>query len=138
MGLRAERPSSLVEMPFSSQHSRKRPVMPDISREEIDVKLELVEARTETRFVELNSKLDRLLDANTSFREIVSSEFVRINKDLKDSRQEVKRENSATRWTIVGVVIASVLTAVAAIWVTQCNLLAAFQAVLAATATPHH
>jgi len=37
--------------------------MSDPTREEIDAKLAAAEARTETRFTELNGKMDRLADS---------------------------------------------------------------------------
>ena|ERR1700722_17844391 len=123
---------------MTSQHSKTAVAMSDMNREEIDAKLTLVEARTETRFVELNAKLDHLLDAHTSFKQVVSSEFARMSKDFEESRREVMQGNSYTRWTIIVAVVPSMLAAVGALWVTQGNLLSAFQAVLAATAIPHH
>jgi hypothetical protein len=88
-------------------------IMSDPTREEIDAKLAAVEARTETRFTELNGKIDRLADSISVLR-----------SDIAD----VKADNRYTRWTIIVTVIASALAAIAALWVTQANLLAAFSA----------
>ena len=44
---------------------------------------------------------------------------------------EVRGDNKTTRWTIAGVVVASLLAGLAAIWITQGNMLASFQAALA-------
>jgi hypothetical protein len=97
------------------------------SREEIGARLEAAEARTEAkfaqltgtldvRFANLDNKIDRLIDVVGR----LSSEVTRVQAD-----------NRATRWTIITVVVASVLAGLAAIWVTQGNMLAAFQASLA-------
>jgi hypothetical protein len=92
-------------------------IMSDPTREEIDAKLAAVEARTETRFTELNGKIvDRLADSISVLR-----------SDIAD----VKADNRYTRWTIIVTVIASALAAIAALWVTQANLLAAFSAGIA-------
>jgi hypothetical protein len=91
-------------------------IMSDPTREEIDAKLAAVEARTETRFTELNGKIDRLADSISVLR-----------SDIAD----VKSDNRYTRWTIIVTVIASALAAIAALWVTQANLLAAFSAGIA-------
>jgi hypothetical protein len=41
--------------------------MPDINRDEIQAKLDLVEARTEKRIVEVSGKLDRVQDSISAF-----------------------------------------------------------------------
>jgi hypothetical protein len=94
-------------------------IMSDPTREEIDAKLAAVEARTETRFTELNGKIDRLADSISVLR-----------SDIAD----VKADNRYTRWTIIVTVIASALAAIAALWITQANLLAAFSAGIAVRA----
>ena len=97
--------------------------MADPTREEIDAKLATVEARTETRFTELNGKIDRLADSISALGSTVAS--------LKSDIADVKADNRYTRWTIIVTVIASALAAIAALWVTQANLLAAFSAGIA-------
>jgi hypothetical protein len=82
------------------------------SREEIDAKLATVEARAETRFVELSGKLDRIAEALAAVR---------------DDTKAVRSDNRFTRWTILGIAVASLLAGIAALWTTQANLLAAFQ-----------
>jgi hypothetical protein len=98
--------------------------MADPTREEIDAKLGAVEARAETRFVELSSKIDRLADSVTALNTGVTGQ-------LADVRREARAENLFTRWTVVIAVVTSLIGAVAALWVTQGNLLAAFSAGLA-------
>jgi hypothetical protein len=87
--------------------------MADPTREEFDAKLATVEARTETRFVELSGKIDRVADSISSLANSVTT-----------IRTEVRHENNLTRWTIVGLVVAGL----AALWVTQSNMLASFSA----------
>ena len=102
--------------------------MSDINREEIQAKLALVEARTEKRFVEAIGKLDRVQDSISAISQTVTKEFIRAHNEIA----EVKADNKNTRWTITGVIVASILSATAALWVTQGNLLSAFQAGLSA------
>jgi hypothetical protein len=97
--------------------------MSDMSREEVDAKLQAQEARTETQFVKLDSKIDRVLESNNSLTKLVTSELGRVSKELN----ETKTDNKNTRTTIVVTVVASVLAALGAIWLTQSNLLSAFQ-----------
>lgn len=95
--------------------------MSEPTREEIDAKLAAVEARTETRFTELSGKIDRVADAVT-----------RLTSDVTKELHEVKADNKRTRETIVVTAILGVVAAIAALWVTQANLLAAFTAGLTA------
>ncbi len=84
-------------------------VMAEPTREEIDAKLATIEARTETRFTELSGKIDRVANSINSLTGAVAG---------------VRRDNNFTRWTIAGLVIAGV----AAICLTQSNMLASFMA----------
>jgi uncharacterized membrane protein YjjP (DUF1212 family) len=102
-------------------------IMSDPTREEIDAKLAAVEARTETRFTELSGKIDRLADSIAALVSTIRIEHDRIKSDMAD----LKSDNKYTRWTIVVTVVASALAAIAALWVTQANLLAAFSAGIA-------
>jgi hypothetical protein len=122
--------------------------MSDPRREEIDAKLATVEARTETRFTELSGKIDRLADSiavlGSTIRielEGVKSEIANVKSDIANVKSDVanvksnvvdlRSDNKYTRWTIVVTVVASALAAIAALWVTQANLLAAFSAGIA-------
>jgi seryl-tRNA synthetase len=136
--------------------------MSDPTREEIDAKLATVEARTETRFTELNGKIDRLADSiavlGSTIRielESVKSEIANVKSDVAGLKSDVaglksdianvksdvanvksdvvdlRSDNKYTRWTIVVTVVASALAAIAALWITQANLLAAFSAGIA-------
>lgn len=91
--------------------------MTDPTREEFDAKLATVEARTETRFVELGGKMDR-----------VGDEIGALTSAVTTVRTEVKEDGKFTRWTVGVTLIASLIAFGAALWVTQGNILSAFQA----------
>jgi hypothetical protein len=94
--------------------------MSNPTREEIDAKLATVEARTEARFIELSGKIDRVADSITNLTSVVTA-----------IRSEVKEDYKFTRWTIGVTLVASLIAFAAALWVTQGNLLAAFQSGIA-------
>lgn len=97
------------------------------SRQEIDARLEAAEARTEARFAQLTGTLDvRFANLDNKIDRLVDSVG-----HLSVEVSSVRTDNRATRWTIVAIVVASVLAGLAAIWITQGNMLAAFQASLA-------
>ena len=91
--------------------------------EEIDLKLAVVEARTETRFVELSGKIDRMIDAVDRS----NSDHLRTANEAKDElrtvNQNITKEGKATRNVIIGAIIA----ALAALLATQATLIVAFQ-----------
>src|SRR5712692_4343006 len=60
--------------PYAPQFVSFGEVMPDPTREEFDAKLATVEARTETRFVELSGKIDRLSDSVTALASGVTNQ----------------------------------------------------------------
>lgn len=101
--------------------------MPEVSREEIDAKLATVEARVETRFVELSGKLDRIGDAVASFHSSVEKNLSRLDGKFDQLRADLSNDNKFTRWTIAGIFVGSLLAALGALWVTQGNMLASFQ-----------
>jgi len=129
--------------------------MSDPTRQEIDAKLAAAEARTETRFTDLSGKIDRLADSLAVFASAIrgeieglksevsglksevsglKSEVASVKSDVANVKSEVdglRSDNKYTRWTIVVTVVASALAAIAALWVTQANLLAAFSAGIA-------
>lgn len=74
-------------------------------REYVDLKLEAAEARTETRFVELSGKLDRIIES-----------FDATNKSIQTAREEsvkfrdeVKQEYKSTRSTIIITVLSTAI-----------------------------
>jgi len=94
------------------------------TREEIDAKMAAVEARTETRFVELSGKIDRVIDALGR----ANTDLVRVSGEIRTELQTVKSDNKYTRTTIIVTIIASIIAGLAALWVTQSNMLASFEA----------
>jgi hypothetical protein len=97
------------------------------TREEIDAKLAAAEARTETRFVELSGKMERIIDAVDRSNAESLRRATETKDELRTVNQNLTKEGQDTRRVIIGGIIASVLTAVPLIWATQANLLAAFQ-----------
>jgi methyl coenzyme M reductase beta subunit len=93
--------------------------MDAMTREEMDARLEAAEARSETRFVELSGKLDRLGEILTGDHGVLSQ--------MNSLRVEVKADYKATRWTIMITMISSILAAAALVMSVQANLLSAFQ-----------
>jgi hypothetical protein len=123
-GLRAYSDSRMplkVVAPLRNTQKTDGAAMADMTREEIDAKLATVEARTETRFVELSGKLDRVVDSISSLRGEVGA---------------VRTDNKFTRLTIIVAVVGSVIAGLAALWVTQSNMLASFSAGIALHDTP--
>ena len=112
-------------------HSRRENLMAEPSREEIAAKLEAAEARTEARFAQLTGTLDvRFANLDTKIDRLVDS-VGQLSAVVDEAKKEGRADNKTTRWTIIVVVVASVLAGLAALWTTQANLLAAFQAGLA-------
>lgn len=110
-----------VVLTAASSTVGERSKMTAPTREEVHAQLATVEARAETRFVELSGKIDRLADSVTTLTTGVTNQLAEV-------RREVRSENTFTRWTIVIAVLTSLIGAVAALWVTQGNLLSAFSA----------
>lgn len=100
------------------------PVSDAPTRGEMSARLEAAEARTEARFAQLSGTLDvRFAHLDHKIDQMTES-VARLAAVV----QEVKADNKTTRLTIVVTVVASVLAGLAAIWITQGDLLAAFQA----------
>lgn len=105
-----------------------------MTREEVIARLEAVEARGETRFVELGGKLDYLTDVMVGdhglFAQMKSlkTDMVAQIGSLKVEMTSLKVDNRTTRWTIVITLITSIMAASALILSVQANLLSAFQA----------
>lgn len=98
--------------------------MADPTREEFDAKLATVEARTETRFAELSGKIDRVMDSIIATGNRVTEEIGFVKVEMA----AVKSDNKWTRWTIIIALVTSVIAGIGALWVTQGNMLSAFQA----------
>jgi hypothetical protein len=111
--------------------------MPDQpSREEINAKLEAAEARTEARFAQLGGTLDgRFAHLDTKIDQLVHT-VTTLASGVSEIRNDVRSENRTTRWTIIGIAVGAAIAALAALWTTQANLLAAFQSGVAVKALP--
>jgi hypothetical protein len=112
---------------LSGATSTKDATMSEPTREEIDAKIAAVDARVETRFMELSGKIDRLADAVTR----ANADSIKASDGLRLEMQSVKADNRFSRIAIITAVVGSVLAGLAAMWVTQGNMLASFQAGLA-------
>lgn len=106
--------------------------MADMTREEMDAKLATVEARAETRFAELSGKIDRVMDSINAFGGRLSDELGVVKSQVA----AVQSDNKWTRWTIIIALVTSLIAGIGALWVTQSNLLAAFQTGLSIHETP--
>lgn len=102
------------------------------SREEIAARLEAAEARTETRFAQLSGTLDvRFANLDHKIDQLAES-VGQIAREVAAGRSEIR----TARLAIVVAVVASVLAGLAVVFVTQSNMLAAFQASLAIKTLP--
>lgn len=111
-----------IGRPRNRQDESDAMVVP--TREEFDAKLALVEARTETRFVELSGKMDRIVDSISSLGSQMTTELGNVKSELN----AVRADNKNTRYTIIIAVVTSLIAGIAALWVTQGNMLASFSA----------
>ena len=98
-----------------------------MTREEISARFEAVEARGETRFVELGGKLDYLTDILIGDHGIFA-QMKSLKAEMNSFRAESRADNRATRWTIAITLITSIMAASALVLSVQSNLLSAFQA----------
>lgn len=99
------------------------PMSNPISREEIDAKMEAVEARVETRFVDLTNKVERLTSSVETLNSTLAATGNAVTSQSAATQKEVRDQNNLTRWTIIGLAVAALTLIVA----TQANLLSALQ-----------
>ena len=153
---------AVPKSPLGSHSGAKANAM---TREEVIARLEAVEARSETRSVELGGKLDYLTDimvgdhglftqmkslkADTlsqigSFKAEMAAQIGAFKAEMttqigsmKAEMTALKADNRTTRWTIVITLITSIMAASALILSVQANLLSAFQAGQTATPSAH-
>jgi hypothetical protein len=127
---------ALPKSPLGSTHAGTKASA--MTREEVIARLEVVEARSETRFVELGGKLDYLTDVligdHGVFAQIKSlkadsfAQMSALSAEMISLKVESGADNRTTRWTIVITLITSIMAASALILSVQANLLSAFQA----------
>lgn len=67
--------------------------MSDVTREEMDAKLQATEARLETRLVSMDAKLDNLLNEVRRVGDIA--------RDAKDAASEAKAAASSIKWNVL-------------------------------------
>jgi hypothetical protein len=96
----------------------------DLSREEMEAKLEAAEARTEARFAQISGTIDVRFSS-------IENKLDRLTEVVNESMTETK----SAKVTVVVTTIASILAAIgiilAVLLTSQSNLLSAFQAGLA-------
>ena len=71
----------------------------DMTREEIEAKLEAVEARSDTKFEKINASVERVA-------EIVE----RLALDVQRTSEQARADSLFTRWTLAGIALAIVGT----------------------------
>lgn len=103
----------------SSGDDNSEKVMSEVSREEMNAKLEAVESRLDAKLAGISADIRVLASAVGDIKGEIGN--------LRNDVQEVKADNKNTRTTIIITIIGSILAAGAALWSTQSNLLAAFQ-----------
>ncbi len=110
------------------------PSMDNVSRPELDAKLEAVEARMDSRVASMESKMDALLarlDANAQVADVrektAEGRMVRIEDEIKASRGDMKSLKNTMITTGIGSVIAIVLGVAAFNATLLSNMLASFE-----------
>jgi hypothetical protein len=99
-------------------------VVADLSREEMEAKLEAAEARTEARFAQISGTID------VRFSNI-ENKLDRLTDVVNDSMAETKSTKVTVVVTTIGSVLAAIGIILAVLLTSQSNLLSAFQAGLA-------
>ncbi|MBB2963764.1 hypothetical protein [Methylobacterium sp. R2-1] len=74
-------------------------------REYTDLKLEAAEARGEARFIELNGKLDRIIDSLSATANSLST----AREEARALRDEVRQDYRSTRTTIIVTVFSTAI-----------------------------
>lgn len=101
-----------------------------MTREEIDAKLQLNEARIDTKVAQLDAKIDRVTDLIASLRSDIDRQAKATSESfsqVKSTLDSAKGDNRFTRWTIVVTAITSVIAVVGLVIAVQSSLLSAFQ-----------
>lgn len=122
---------------FEIQTSMAGEIAVSMTREEIDAKLQLNEARLDTKVVQLDGKIDRLTDLITNLRTDIDRQASASARDFSEVKDELKAsrgDNRFTRWTIVVTAVTSAVAIVGLVLAVQSSLLSAFQTGLATKA----
>ncbi len=82
----------------------------------VDAKLEAAEARTEARFTQLTGTIDvSFANLDGKIDRLIDSVW-RLSEEIETARKENRADNKSTRWTIIIVVIVSVIVGLATLW----------------------
>lgn len=103
--------------------------MSEIAREEIDVKINLSNARTDTKFEILRAEMREGFQAIHKDFTLLAEQQSSLRNDFRDMRAEIRGMKSL----ILVTVIASVLASIGLVFGVQANMLSAFQASLTVT-----
>lgn len=105
--------------------------MNDITREELNAKLEAVEARMDGRVASIEGKIDAFLAAQAERDKASEYRFSRIETDVADIKQSLSKSFSSLKSTMIVTAVSTVLAIVIGIAgfnaMLTSNMLAAFQ-----------
>ncbi|MCF6780888.1 hypothetical protein [Stutzerimonas stutzeri] len=121
--------SSSNDTRHNSTHTE---IMNDITREELNAKLEAVEARMDGRVASIEGKIDAFLAAQAERDKASEYRFGRIESDVAEIKQSLSKSFSSLKSTMVVTAVSTVLAIVIGIAgfnaMLTSNMLAAFQA----------
>jgi hypothetical protein len=105
----------------SKRAVKRKSGMSDVTREEINAKLEAVEARVEARYVALEGKIDRIGDQIANAVIVLgakSDQSTEAARRAEDKAETAGKSASGTRWTVVGTAIAllAILLGILSVW----------------------
>jgi ribonuclease PH len=92
-----------------------KPMADAVSRDELKLHVEVLEAKAEARSAAIDGKLDRLADAVTN----LSAKVGEYKDEVSKVSTTVRTENNTTRITIVITVIASAIGVLSLLWAMQ-------------------
>lgn len=114
--------------------------MTDITREELDAKLEAIEARMDARVVTIGGKIDAFLAAQTERDKASEYRFQRIESDISEIKQSIGSSFGSMKNTLIVTAVSTVLAIVIGVAAFNAtltsNMLSAFQAGKAEATTP--
>ncbi|MFP3756813.1 hypothetical protein SB751_23255 [Cupriavidus sp. SIMBA_020] len=113
----------IVEMP-SAQHNE---LMSDVTRAELDAKLEAIEARMDARVASIEGKIDAMLTKMDGRDHLYDQKFSSVEDSLKDTRAAISNLKTTTIVTAVGAVLTIVLGVAAFNATVLSNMVASFE-----------